>query len=57
MQAVQNAPAGFRGQKEKKIDWLWSLSRENSYVVSPLTTDRLYLEKYIQMIRSRHTDR
>ncbi len=49
MQAVQNALFDFVSKRENDRLALVTFS-ENSYVVSPLTTDRSYLEKYIQMI-------
>jgi len=49
MQAVQNALFEFVSKRENDRLALVTFS-ENSYVVSPLTTDRSYLEKYIQMI-------
>jgi len=49
MQAVQNALLDFVSKREEDRLALVTFS-ENSYVVSPLTTDRLYLEKYIRMI-------
>lgn len=49
MQAVQNALFDFVSKRDNDRLALVTFS-ENSYVVSPLTTDRSYLEKYIQMI-------
>ena len=49
MQAVQNALFDFVSKRENDRLALVTFS-ENSYVVSPLTTDRSYLEKYILMI-------
>jgi Ca-activated chloride channel family protein len=49
MQAVQNALFDFVSKREDDRLALVTFS-ENSYVVSPLTTDRSYLEKYITMI-------
>jgi len=49
MQAVQNALLDFVSKRDEDRLALVTFS-ENSYVVSPLTTDRLYLEKYIRMI-------
>ena len=49
MQAVQNALLDFVSKRDDDRLALVTFS-ENSYVVSPLTTDRTYLEKYIRMI-------
>ncbi len=49
MQAVQEAIEDFVSRRENDRLAFVTFS-ENSYVVSPLTTDRSYLEKYIQMI-------
>ena len=49
MQAVQQALFEFVSRRRNDRLALVTFS-ENSYVVSPLTTDRTYLEKYIQMI-------
>jgi len=49
MQAVQNALLDFVSKRKDDRLALVTFS-ENSYVVSPLTTDRFYLEKYIRMI-------
>jgi Ca-activated chloride channel family protein len=49
MQAVQNALFEFISKRVNDRLALVTFS-ENSYVVSPLTTDRSYLEKYIVMI-------
>ncbi|MDA2933203.1 VWA domain-containing protein [Acidobacteria bacterium AH-259-D05] len=49
MQAVQRALFDFVSRRDDDRLALVTFS-ENSYVVSPLTTDRSYLEKYIVMI-------
>jgi len=49
MQAVQRALLDFVSRRQDDRLALVTFS-ENSYVVSPLTTDRTYLEKYIEMI-------
>ena len=49
MEAVQNALRGFIASRRDDRLALVTFS-ENSYVVSPLTTDRSYLQKYIEMI-------
>jgi Ca-activated chloride channel family protein len=49
MQAVQKALLDFISQREGDRLALVTFS-ENSYVVSPLTTDRVYLIKYVSMV-------